>query len=88
NKPILFIPKNLRAKLVAQSLEQTYTVFSTPGLRVIAAPWSYALLTKLDRMAGGGGKPYDPKDATNYLRRYLLHKKLRSVPISAIEQAA
>jgi hypothetical protein len=85
---MLFIPRNLRQRLVAQSLEQNYTVFSGPGLRVIAAPWGYALLTKLDRMAGGGGKPYDPVDAANYLRQYLLHKKIKRVPISTIQQAA
>ncbi|KAH8794263.1 hypothetical protein F5882DRAFT_289174, partial [Hyaloscypha sp. PMI_1271] len=55
---------------------------------VIAAPWSCALLTKLDRMAGGGGKPYDPGDAAKYLRQYLLLKKLRNVLISAIQQVA
>jgi hypothetical protein len=88
NKTMLFIPRNLRQRLVAQSLEQNYTVFSGPGLRVIAAPWGYALLTKLDRMAGGGGKPYDPVDAANYLRQYLLHKKIKRVPISTIQQAA
>jgi hypothetical protein len=31
-------------------------VFSAPGLRVLAAPWGYALMTKFDRMASGGGK--------------------------------
>jgi hypothetical protein len=82
---MLFIPRNLRARLLAESIEQNYTVFSAPGLRVIAAPWSYAFLAKLDRMAGRGGKPYHPEDAANYLQQYLLHKRRPNVPISIIQ---
>jgi hypothetical protein len=88
NKTMLFIPPNLRSRLLAESVEQNYTVFSAPGLRIIAAPWSYACLTKLDRMAGGGGKSYDPEDAANYLHQYLLYKRRPHIPISLIQQAA
>ena len=86
NKTSLFIPAQLREELLAEALQQDYEVFSAPGLRVLAAPWGYALMAKLDRMAGGGAKPYDSTDATTYLRQYILHRRVRNVSFETIEQ--
>jgi len=88
NKTVLFIRPNLRQQLVDEALRQNYEVFSAPGLRVIAAPWGYALMAKLDRLTGGGGKPYDASDAANYLHQYLRQSGKRNVPMQTIQQLA
>lgn len=88
NKTMLFIPPNLREALVAESFQQNYTVFNARGLRVVAAPWGYSLVAKLDRMAGGGGKLYDPADAANYLYEYLRYIKRASITSQQVQVLA
>jgi hypothetical protein len=88
NKTMLFIPQNLRQQVVIDALQQNYEVFSAPGLRVIAAPWSYALMTKPDRMAGGGVILYDSADAATYLHQNLSYYQRRNVPIQIIQGLA
>jgi len=45
-------------------------------------------MSKLDRMAGGGGKPYDADDAVNYLRQYLKQEQKSSVSTHEIHLMA
>jgi len=67
-------------------MQQNYTVFSAPGLRVLAAPWGYALITKFDRMAGGDKKAHDPLDAANYLYEYLRQSGKPNVSVQVIQK--
>lgn len=74
NQTTLFIPPDIRQRLTYEAFEQDYNVFLEGGLRVLAAPWQYALVSKLDRIAAGAWKGYDPEDAAIYLHQYLIHK--------------
>jgi len=49
-------------------------VFTAPGLTVYAAPWRYALGTKLDRLSKTGARPYDMSDAVGYLERLITKR--------------
>ena len=88
NRTVLFIRREIRAELTQASIELNEAVFDEPGLRVLAAPWPYALCAKLDRIAGSmgliAGKEYDIDDAVAYLHRYLTIKRKRSMTRSEI----
>lgn len=60
--------------LYNEAIKQNEKVFSAKGLTVYAAPWNYALMTKLDRAAKQGAKAYDMTDAVDYLAR-LIHSR-------------
>jgi hypothetical protein len=45
-------------------------------------------MTKFDRMAGAGGKPYDADDAANYLHQYLKQLQRPKISIHEINQMA
>jgi hypothetical protein len=53
--------------LYAKARTQDIIIFQKPGLTVYAAPWDYALCTKLDRLSKPGPAPYDMDDAVTYL---------------------
>lgn len=40
-------------------------------MTVYAAPWRYALCTKLDRLSKTGARPYDMSDAVGYLTQLI-----------------
>lgn len=87
NRTILFIPKAQRENLTRQAIAQNEIVFEKPGLKIVAAPWNYAICAKLDRCAGAGivqPRPYDYSDAATYLHRYLEIFKLQSIPRSEV----
>ncbi|KAF1839714.1 hypothetical protein BDW02DRAFT_584936 [Decorospora gaudefroyi] len=87
NRTVLFIPKANREYLTQRAFAQNETVFDRPGLKVLAAPWDYAMCAKLDRCAGAGptsAKPYDYSDAATYLHRYLEIYNLTSVTRSQV----
>ncbi|PVH94215.1 hypothetical protein DM02DRAFT_732656 [Periconia macrospinosa] len=91
NRTILFIPKTQREYLTQQAFTQDEVVFQRPGLKVLAAPWDYAICAKLDRCAGAGlnqSKPYDYSDAATYLRRYLQIHNLVVVTRSQVYEWA
>lgn len=88
NKTMLFIQPNLRQQLVQAAYRQNYEVFRAPGLRILAAPWSYAFISKLDRIAGGGGKAYDAKDAAIYLHMHLRMKSVESISVETVHAIA
>ncbi|CAI6332981.1 unnamed protein product [Periconia digitata] len=87
NRTILFIPKAQRSYLTEQAISQNEIIFERPGLKIVAAPWNYAICAKLDRCAGAGingQRPYDYSDAATYLRRYLEMYHLQFVPRSEV----
>ena len=49
-------------------MTQNAVIFNAPGLKVIAAPWRYALCTKIDRLGKASGEQEkDLGDAVAYL---------------------
>lgn len=71
NETTIFLGASLLDQITRLAEAQNEVVFTAPGLTVLAAPWNYALMSKLDRMQKPQKKAYDPKDAAHYLRRYL-----------------
>lgn len=58
-----------------EALEQNEIVFAKAdrrgGLTVLAAPWRYAVVAKLQRIGSGNAQEFDAADVANFLRRYL-----------------
>lgn len=75
NATQLFMSGPLQQQLFNAALEQGTVVFehwgSRGGLRVYAAPWSYAFCGKLNRLCESNPRPYDMADAVVYLHNYL-----------------
>lgn len=87
NRTIFFMDKSVRETLTEQAIAQNETVFQQAGLKVLAAPWPYAICAKLDRVSGAGlhpPKPHDVSDAAAYLNRYLAIKGLKAIGRSVI----
>jgi len=64
---------------------QNDVVFTARGLTVYAAPWRYALCTKLDRLSKAGARPYDMSDAVDYLQRLVGKRGGRAVKKSELK---
>ena len=89
NTATLYTTPSLRQELSDAALQQNEIVFRQPGLKVLAAPWLYALCTKLDRLLKSGKrKPYDCADAATYLYRYNLRHRQEPVNYNALVESA
>ena len=73
NQAILWLPPNVHHRVTKEALEQDDVVFEKRGLKVIAAPWNYALCGKMNRLVRRNEvRRYDVTDAASYLHRYIL----------------
>ena len=73
NQAILWLPPNVHHRVTKEALEQDDVVFETRGLKVIAAPWNYALCGKMNRLVRPNEvRRYDVTDAASYLHQYIL----------------
>jgi hypothetical protein len=72
NRTMLFIDQRIRNELTQQGFDQNEIVFQAPGLTLYAAPWPYAICSKLHRISGGGHRVHDPTDAAAYLHAICL----------------
>ncbi|KAL9132147.1 MAG: hypothetical protein Q9217_000081 [Psora testacea] len=86
NQTTVFIKSALRRQLAREAMAQNEVVFSMPGLTMLAAPWSYAVCSKIHRISGGHSKRYDTSDAATYLHRYVSRNGLRQVRAGTIRQ--
>ena len=67
NATTLFISRPLQTQLVQDAILQDVVLFRERGLTVLAAPWSYALCGKTDRMSKTDAqRPYDCRDAVAF----------------------
>ncbi|UPL01404.1 hypothetical protein LCI18_012338 [Fusarium solani-melongenae] len=75
NSTQLFMARNVQTSLVGQAKRQNAVVFeqrgTNGGLKVYAAPWKYALCSKLNRLCEINPRSYDMDDAVVYLSRHL-----------------
>ncbi|KAF4978991.1 hypothetical protein FZEAL_4722 [Fusarium zealandicum] len=75
NSTQLFMARDVQTALVQEAKQQNELVFEhrgcNGGLRVYAAPWTYALCSKLNRLCDINPRAYDMADAVVYLDRYL-----------------
>lgn len=73
NQTMLWLPPKIHRKVTQEALEQNEVVFEREGLKVVAAPWKYALCGKMDRLIRPAqAQPYDITDAASYLRQHIL----------------
>ncbi|KAF4552082.1 Hypothetical protein D9617_11g009300 [Elsinoe fawcettii] len=85
NHTILYVPRELRQSLVEEGYRQQAIVFQSAGLNIYAAPWSYAFVSKLDRISTAGkARDYDPVDAAAYLHQYLSARAAHQIRESMI----
>ncbi|KAG8628461.1 hypothetical protein KVT40_004334 [Elsinoe batatas] len=72
NTQTLMISRRIQTMIAEEARQQNTIVFRKRGLTVLAVPWSYALMAKIDRMSNPSKtKAYDPIDAAVYLRQYI-----------------
>ncbi|EEP80015.1 predicted protein [Uncinocarpus reesii 1704] len=84
NSTALYMPKELQIEMTEAAMAQDKVIFQKPGLRVLAAPWDYAISTKLDRMGKAHRRDYDVNDAAIYLRQYIRNHGNKPVPVDVI----
>lgn len=67
--------QDVQQSLAKAAFEQNIVIFdgmsSSGGLKVYAAPWSYAFCGKLNRLCEESYRPYDVADAVVYLHELL-----------------
>ena len=77
-----YVPENRLAHLHEAAYDQEVVVFEHGGLRILAAPFSYQLIAKIDRLGKSGTKSrrkdYDLDDAAEYLNEYLKLRRGRT----------
>ncbi|OAX38566.1 hypothetical protein K503DRAFT_651846, partial [Rhizopogon vinicolor AM-OR11-026] len=54
-------------KIYAEAISDGVVVFDGLGLKVLAAPWVYSLVAKLEKASKSDGKSYDMQDAAQYI---------------------
>ena len=83
NQVMLLLPRNVHRQVSEEALEQNEVVFEKKGLKVVAAPWNYALCGKMNRLVRQDElRPYDVTDAASYLHHHILK---HGGPISAAQ---
>ena len=81
NQMMLWLSPNVHRKVTQEALEQNEVVFARRGLKMVVAPWNYALCGKMNRLVRPGqARPYDVTDAASYLHCYILRN---GGPVSA-----
>ncbi len=91
NQTSVFLTQQNRFQLVRAALANNEVIFRAPGLTLVAAPWEYALCTKLNRMRRSeigetSERAYDITDAAAYLHQMVT--RLQSpVPTDTIVQS-
>ncbi|EAU88698.1 hypothetical protein CC1G_01071 [Coprinopsis cinerea okayama7 len=88
NHTAVFIEEGTIQQLYDEAVQQNDVVFQAAGLTVYAAPWRYALGTKLDRLSKTGARPYDMSDAVGYLVQLIQKRKGAAVKKSEIKKWA
>lgn len=71
NEMILWLPPLVHRSLTDAALAQNTVIFQQPGLKIVAGPWSYMLVAKLNRLSMDTRRGYDLSDAVSYLREHV-----------------
>ncbi|KZV63926.1 hypothetical protein PENSPDRAFT_615930 [Peniophora sp. CONT] len=67
----LYVQEDSLKELYEEAIEQNEIVFRASGFTVYAAPWRFALITKVDRLSKAEARPYDMSDAVAFLSRLV-----------------
>lgn len=88
NTTQVMMGRQVQRDLANEALYQNAIVYEKiqngNGLRIYAAPWSYALCGELNRLCADVRRPYDVADAVSYLHQYLRTTGKQSVKKSTI----
>ena len=85
NHTAVFIDANKIEALYNEAIRDNIVVFNKTGLTVLAAPWRYSLVAKVEKAGKGTAKPYDIKDAAAYLHGLIA---VRKTPVKVSELKA
>ena len=69
----LKLPFSVQRQVVLKAISQNEIIFQARGLKILAAPWDYAFVATLGRLASDRlvSRPHDLDDAIAYLHRYI-----------------
>ena len=84
NSTVLLMPQRVQLEITELAIKQNVAIFDRPGLKVLAAPWSYAFCGKTDRLCEAERRAYDCQDAVAYLREYIRSHGGQPVKVDAI----
>ena len=72
NQAMLWLSPDIHRRVTQEALEQNEVVFEKRGLKMVAAPWNYALCGKINRLVRRDEvRPYDVSDAASYLHHHI-----------------
>lgn len=90
NATQMMMGRRLQGSLATAAFEQNTLIYQRvdgrSGLRVYAAPWSYAFCGKLNRLSAGNARSYDLADAVAYLYEHLRASGRQTVSASRIRR--
>jgi hypothetical protein len=84
NSTQIMMGRRVQEDLADSAFKQGTVIFQNSGLRIYAAPWSYAFCGKLNRLCTEAPRPYDLADAVVYLHEYLQTNGRQSVSASRV----
>ncbi|KAF8068950.1 hypothetical protein FPV67DRAFT_1098175 [Lyophyllum atratum] len=89
NHTVLFMDDAMVKALFEEAVHQNVPVFvdsKLTGLKVLAAPWRYSVMAKLEKVGKGPGvsKSYDMSDAAAYLHQ-AIEKRPGKAPVKTSE---
>ncbi|KAH9897919.1 hypothetical protein C8Q73DRAFT_788146 [Cubamyces lactineus] len=84
NHTAVFLHEDTINALYEEARRQNRPLFTASGLTVLAAPWRYAITTKIDRLMKAGAKSYDLDDAITYLHEIVSAPGGRPVPKASL----
>jgi len=87
NHTALFINANNIESLYNEAVTANIVLFKRAGLTVLAAPWRYSLVAKLEKAGKATAKHYDIEDAVGYLHQLIQGKKKKG-PVKESELKA
>lgn len=83
NTTQIMMGRRVQEDLATAAFKQNTIIFQSGdqkgGLRIYAAPWSYAFCGKLNRLCEERPRPYDLADAVVYLHEHLRSRNRQSV---------
>ncbi|KAL9103242.1 MAG: hypothetical protein Q9163_001693 [Psora crenata] len=72
NQTLLCLPPDIHRTVTQEAFQQNEVMYDGVGLKILAAPWNYAMCRKMNRLKlRDNVQPYDLSDAVAYLHYYI-----------------
>ena len=86
NQTMLSLPPDVRTTVTQEAIQQDEVVFERPGLKILAAPWNYAMCSKVNRLVlHDHVQQHDLSDAVAYLHYYIQGHDRVPVTIATVK---